>query len=80
MSTALDGIEDPELRAALARLGQGVYRRQGRAEALAPHRLLAPAQRGELRRPQRRLPGGEELVELRRRHAGAAQHGMRRPR
>lgn len=29
VSTALDGIEDPELRAALARLGQGVYRRQG---------------------------------------------------
>jgi hypothetical protein len=26
LSAALDGVEDPELRAALARLGQGVYR------------------------------------------------------
>src|SRR5262249_44243703 len=56
------------------------YRAAGwlrRRDEVAPDRPLVEAQRGKLRGAQRRLAGGEELVELRRGHPGAGQHGVR---
>src|ERR1700751_1810575 len=41
-----------------------------------PDRLLAPAEIVELSGPERRLAGGKELVELRRRDARCREHGM----
>lgn len=43
----------------------------------APDRFLRPAECGELRGPQRRFVGREELVEPWRRHRGVAQHAVR---
>src|SRR5439155_1267041 len=52
-----------------------VCRPQARG-SLPPDRLLGPAELCKFGVAQRRLAEAEEFVELRRRHAGAAQHRM----
>src|SRR5262249_24891690 len=48
-----------------------------RLRTIAPDSFLGPAELIEFAGPQRRLSDCEKLVELRRRHPRAGEHGMR---
>src|SRR5882757_1805520 len=64
------------LRSRLQQINDALVRCKHRSSA-GPHRVLRPPQLRKLRRAQRRLSCGEELVELRRRDICGAQHRVR---